>query len=228
MLMRCLPFFLIWPSLAAAEPLSWKDSFGTRLELQALLETLNAELLSHPSATATLEKWCGDHRLAPGAKVVAVLERGAEKPLDEQGRRLLGIEPGEAVRYRHVRLNCGDKLLSEADNWYLPGQLTPAMNQLLDETDTPFGRAVRDLNFGRETLSARLLWRPLPEGWEMQSPPAAGPDGRLEAPARILEHRALLRKGDNKPLALVAETYASGVLDFPLPDLGPGEPVAKH
>ena len=222
MLMRCLPILLIWPSLAAAEPLSWKDSFGTRLELQALIETLNAELLSHPSATATLEKWCRDHGLARDAKVVAVLERGAEKPLDEEGRRLLGIEPAEPVRYRHVRLVCGEKLLSEADNWYLPGQLTPQMNRLLDETDTPFGRAVQNLDFRRETLSTRLLWQPLPEHWEMQAPPAIDPQARLEAPSRILEHRALLRKGDNKPLALVAETYASGVLDFPLPDLTVG------
>jgi chorismate-pyruvate lyase len=219
MLMRCLPFLLIYPSFAAAEPLSWKDSFGTRLELQALLETLNAELLSHPSATATLEKWCGDHKLAREAKIAAELERGAEKPLDDEGRRLLEIAPGETVRYRHVRLTCGDKLLSEADNWYLPGQLTPWMNRLLDETDTPFGRAVRDLNFRRETLFARLLWLPLPEHWEMQALPVPDPQAKLEAPARILEHRALLRKGDNKPLALVAETYASGVLDFPLPDL---------
>jgi chorismate-pyruvate lyase len=216
--MRCLLLLLVWPTLAAADPLSWKDSPGMRLELVALIETLNAELLSHPSATATLEKWCADHKLASAPAVSAILERGAEKPLDEEGRRQLGAGPGVTVRYRHVRLVCGEKLLSEADNWYLPDLLTPEMNKLLDETDTPFGRAVRDLNFRRETLSARPLWLPLAEHWEMQELPQPLP-ARIEAPAHILEHRALLRTGDNKPLALVAETYASGVLDFPLPAL---------
>ena len=216
--MRWLFVFLICPAFGAAASPAWKDSFLTRLELLALIETLNAGLLSHPSATATLERWCGDHGLAREAKVVAVLERGAEKTLDEDGRKLLAVPAGEPVLYRHVRLVCGDKPLSEADNWYVPGRLTPEMNRLLDETGTPFGRAIRDLDFRRETLSARLLWRPLPEHWEMQALPRPAPGGRLEAPGRILEHRALLRKTDGTPLALVTETYASGALDFPLPE----------
>ena len=65
--------------------------FLTRLELQALIETFNAELLSHASATATLEKWCADHGLAREAKVTAILERGREKVLDEDGRQLLAV-----------------------------------------------------------------------------------------------------------------------------------------
>ncbi|PSD26806.1 hypothetical protein C7E18_12155, partial [Stenotrophomonas maltophilia] len=39
---------------------------------------------------------------------------------------------------------------SEADNWYLPDHLSPAMNQVLDSTDEPFGRVV-----GRSVSSAR-------------------------------------------------------------------------
>jgi chorismate-pyruvate lyase len=218
MVMRGLLKLLARPSPAAAEPPAWKDGLGMRLELLALIETFNAELLSQPSATAALEKWCGEHRLAPDARVAAVLERGADKPLDAEGRALLGIGPSEPVRYRHVCLVCGDKLLSEADNWYLPGRLTADMNRLLNETDTPFGRAIHGLNFRRETLSVRLLWHPLLEQWEAQTLSAAGPRSRLEAPARILEHRALLRNGDGTPLALVAEAYAGGVLDLPLPD----------
>ena len=218
MLVRWLAVLLICPSFAVAEPPAWKDGLMTRLELMALIETLNAELLSQPSATATLEKWCGDHALAREPKVAAMLERGADKPLDEDARRLLGVAAGEPVRYRHVRLVCGDKLLSEADNWYVPGRLTPEMNRLLDETDTPFGRAIRELSFRRETLSARVLWQPLPGHWEMQALPEFDFQSRLEAPSQILEHRALLRKTDGTPLALVAETYGSGVLDFPLPE----------
>jgi hypothetical protein len=42
----------------------WQESFTARLEALALLETLNAELLSHDSATLTLDHWCAAHRLA--------------------------------------------------------------------------------------------------------------------------------------------------------------------
>jgi hypothetical protein len=38
------------------------------------------------------------------------------------------------------------------------------MNRLLDQTDIPFGRAVKDLEFQRQTLKATALWRSLPEG----------------------------------------------------------------
>ncbi len=215
---RRWPFFflLLCPIIAGFSPPSWQDSFLTRVELLALIETLNAELLSHPSATATLERWCADHGLSPSFKVLARLDRSVEKPLAGESRQLLALGPGERVRYRHVQLSCGDTLLSEADNWYVPARLTPEMNRLLDETDTPFGRAIRDLNFRRETLFARLLWSPLPEHWEMQPAPAV-PQGRIEAPERILEHRALLRDAASRPIALVAETYTSGVLGFALP-----------
>jgi chorismate-pyruvate lyase len=218
MLVRWLFISLIWPSLAVGASPSWKDSFLTRLELMTLIETFNADLLSHASATATLERWCADHGLAREAKVAAMLERGAEKALDGDGRKLMAVQQEEPLRYRHVRLVCGDTLMSEADNWYAPGRLTPEMNRLLEETDTPFGKAVRELNFRRETLSARLLWLPLPEHWETQAAPEIDPQGKLEAPGQILEHRALLRKTDGTPLALVVETYASGVLGFPLPE----------
>jgi hypothetical protein len=41
---------------SAAEPAPWPNSFLGRLEALALLETLNADLLAHDSATLTLER----------------------------------------------------------------------------------------------------------------------------------------------------------------------------
>ncbi len=197
--------------------MSWEDSFLTRLKLYAVIETLNAELLSHPSATLTLERWCADHKLAPEAKISAKLERGSEKALDAKDRERLAAGAADTIRYRHVGLFCGDTLLSEADNWYVPDRLTQEMNRLLDETDTPFGRAVRSLDFRRETLSAKLLWSPLPEHWDVSPGPPPASDGRIEAPGRILEHKAILRTGSGTPFSLVIETYTSGVLAFALP-----------
>jgi hypothetical protein len=189
----------------------------TRLELLAIIETLNADLLSHPSATLTLERWCADHNLASPAKIAARLNRNAEKLLDEDDKKRLALIAGDRLRYRHVQLYCGDKLLSEADNWYVENRLSAEMNRLLDETDTPFGRAVAGLDFRRETVSAELLWRPLPEHWESSPAAPSAPGARFEAPGHILRHRAVLRTGSNVPFSFVVETYTSGVLAFPLP-----------
>ena len=82
-------------------------------------------------------------------------------------REALDVKPDEPLGYRRVRLKCGDHVLSEADNWYVPARLAPEMNHVLETTDTPFGKAVAALHFRRHTLSANLLWRPLPKGWEM-------------------------------------------------------------
>jgi len=115
-----------------------------------------------------------------------------------------------------VRLRCGDKVLSEADNWYVPSRLTPEMNRALDTTDIPFGRAVKALHFQRRTLSATVLWSPLPKGWEM-NPPAALDQAVLAMPYALIEHRAVLTSPDGVPVSEVVETYTREVLDFPAP-----------
>jgi chorismate-pyruvate lyase len=202
----------------------WPDSFVARVEALALLQTLNADLLSHDSATQTLERWCADHRLAAPATVVAARVAGVDTPPTDEQRRELGIDASVTVRYRRVRLMCGPLVLSEADNWYVPSRLTADMNRLLDTTDTPFGRAVQALHFHRHTLSATLLWQPLPIGWEMNAVAAAPPDtgatagaGELMAPPGVLQHRALLSLPDGTPISEVVETYTGNVLAFTPP-----------
>ena len=202
---------------AAAVP-SWPDGFVPRLEAQLLLQTLNADLLSHDSATATLERWCADHRLASPAKIVAERVQGLDKaPTDEQ-RRELAVTSAEPIRYRRVRLRCGSLVLSEADNWYVPGRLTADMNRALDTSDVPFGRVVQPLQFRRHTLSVRLLAQLLPEGWEMSPDPPDAAASSLPLPAQVLEHRALLTLPVGTPISEVVETYTAAVLAFAIPD----------
>jgi hypothetical protein len=148
-----------------------------------LLQTLNAELLSHDSATLTLQRWCASHRLASPPIVRAERVAGIDKAATDEQRRELGITPSDTVRYRRVRLMCGDVLLSEADNWYVPARLTAQMNRQLDSSDTPFGRVVQPLHFQRHTLAATLLWLPLPAGWEMKPAAAAATAGWEMKPA---------------------------------------------
>ena len=202
---------------AAARTPAWPDSFVARVEALALLQTLNADLLGHDSATQTLERWCDAHRLAAPARIVAERVAGVDQAPSEQQRRELAVAPTVVVRYRKVRLVCGTMVLSEADNWYVPERLTPAMNRLLDTTDTPFGRAVQALHFQRHTLSATLLWSPLPQGWEMSATAPRGALGKLPMPPRLLQHRAVLSLPDGTPFSEVVETYTSNVLAFPPP-----------
>ena len=202
---------------AAARPPPWPDNFAARVEALALLQSLNADLLSHDSATSTLEHWCEAHRLASPPRIAAVRITDMDKPASPEQRRELGVTPADPIRYRRVRLLCGAVVLSEADNWYVPGRLTPAMNELLNTTDTPFGKVVQALHFQRHTLSSKLLWRPLPEGWEMNPPAANDGAAVLLIPSQLLEHRAVLSLPDGTPFSEVVETYTANVLAFPLP-----------
>ena len=201
----------------ATEPAPWPDSYVGRLEALALIESLNADLLAHDSATLTLERWCADHRLADPARIVAARVSDAAKPASAEVRAALDVKPDEPLGYRRVRLRCGDHVLSEADNWYVPARLTPEMNHVLETTDTPFGKAVAALHFRRHTLSADLLWRPLPKGWEIGATPAAREAGMLTIPDHVLEHRAVLSTPDGQPFSEVVETYTGEVLAFPPP-----------
>jgi hypothetical protein len=204
---------------AAAQPASpvWRDSFTTRLEALALLQSLNADLLSHDSATLTLDRWCAAHHLADPATVTAERVHDVDKPPTAAQRELLRVGPTEAVGYRRVRLHCGTHVLSEADNWYVPGRLTPEMNQNLDHSDIAFGRAVQALQFQRHTLTATLLWMPLPADWETKAPTIPAHSARLEVPRYVLQHTAVLSLPDGTPISTLTETYTAEVLAFAQP-----------
>jgi chorismate-pyruvate lyase len=209
--------FAVGP-LATQDRPAWTDTFTTRLEALALMQTLNAQLLASRSSTATLETWCGAHHLADPARIVADAVAGAPiAPAPEQMQRL-DVSRADEVKYRHVRLRCGTRILSDADNWYVPSRLTDEMNRLLDTTDTPFGRAVAPLDPYRRTFSVTLLWAPLPEGWE-RAPvaPRQMPSRPLDVPAVMFEHRAILYTGDHRPFSEVRERYQRDALAFALP-----------
>lgn len=161
------------------------------------VSALNRELLSHDSATVVLGQWCASHHLADPPVIRAQRDRDVDKPADRRVRTRLNVTSDAPVRYRHVRLTCGDHVLSEADNWYLPASLSPDMNRLLEQTDTPFGVVVRPLAFHRHTLKVTRLLR--------------NGDG-LPVPHAVLRHEAVLTDGAGRPFSYVVETYTSEVL----------------
>jgi hypothetical protein len=208
------------PAVAQAEePPAWPDSFVSRLEALALIQSLNAEILGSSSATLTLEKWCRDYRLAEEPKIVAHLIRGVDKPPTAEQRQRLQVTGRELVKYRRVQLRCGGHVLSEAENWYVPSRMTSEMNRLLEITDTPFGKVIQPLGPYRQTLSIKTLWSPLPDGWARESPQRSTADttSPLAIPDALFEHRAILYIRKHKPLAEVYEVYQRQILAFSRP-----------
>lgn len=210
----CLP---LAQSALARQPLEWRDTYQSRVEILALLQSLNAGILAGSSATRTLEEWCGDHRMAADPKIVAVRVAGADKEPSAEQLQRLGVRDASELRYRRVELRCGVHVLSEADNWYVPARLTPEMNALLETTDTPFGKAVQPLRPYRRTIDVTVLWTPLPRGWEQQRRPRFRCPSRrmLEVPKDVFRHRAVLYTADHVPFSEVVETYQSELLAFP-------------
>ena len=175
----------------------WLDTFASRLEILALMQLLNAEILSGSSATVVLQKWCRDHQMAADPSITARVISGINKiPSPEQLQRLQVAKVSD-IAYRRVELRCGSHVLSEADNWYVPSRLTAAINNQLQTSTTPFGTAVQSLKPYRRTFAVRILWSPLPAGWEQQPRPAEheGSGRALRLPKELFEHRAILYTG---------------------------------
>lgn len=181
-------------AFAAGEPAAGASAAADTAESR--VEQLHQRVLAGRSATATLEAWCAEHGLAEKARVRAVRVQGVEREAPDEVRRALQVDATTRLRYRRVQLACGPRVLSEADNWYVPALLTPAMNAVLDGSDEPFGRVVAPLGFQRQTLRDETYW------------PARG-DG---AGATVLEIRALLRDSRQRPFSYVIESYLQGAL----------------
>lgn len=156
---------------------------------QDSVASLDADLLRGPTATAALQRRCGD------VPVRVEVDRTAHRPASAAQRKRLGVGPEEPVGYRKVRLICGKRILSEAENWYVPGRLTAAMNKALDSGTRPYGAVIAPLHPHRRTLAHERLW-----------------DGRGKAPRAVLRHSALVMSDRNVPLAEVVETYLNGAL----------------
>lgn len=171
-MIRCLSFVLAASLLAIPAT------------AQTPAERLKADLLTGTSATQVLAQWCAAAHLADPPVIHAMRDPVDVAPSAET-RALLHVGANEPVRYRRVRLACGDHVLSQADNWYVPARLTPAMNTVLDTSDTPFGTAVKALNFHRQTLDTRAD----------------------TAPGTVLQVRALLFTPAQTPFSLVVENY---------------------
>ena len=153
------------------------------------LSQFRQTLAAQDSATAALGEWCAVRRLADPAAITATPVLDGERIVPAEVPALLALQRGQPLGYRHVRLSCGGTVLSEAHNWYARERLTADMNRMLDQTNTPFGKAVAALKFTRERLGER-------KGASFGCPAGT-----------VLSHRARLVLPGGQPLALVVECY---------------------
>lgn len=146
-------------------------------------------MAANDSATVALGQWCDARRIADPPVIRALADRTAQSEASPAIRATLGVSESDAVGYRHVRLACGNAVLSIAHNWYVPARLTPEMNRTLEGSDTPFGKVVAPLGFSRKRLASQR--------------------GRMaECPAgTVLSHRAVLKRADGRAISLVVECY---------------------
>jgi hypothetical protein len=158
---------------------------------RAPLPAFERALAAQPSATRALAEWCGARFInwPDPPEITASMVPGPAMPPPRGARRLLAIGNEEPLGFRHVRLACGETVLSEAYNWYVPGRLTADMNRLLESTRTPFGKVAAPLGFSRTALASRR---------------GAAPGCPSDT---ILTNRGLLRLPDGRGLALVLECY---------------------
>lgn len=155
-----------------------------------LRDRFEAQLAANESATAALQSWCATRNIADPAQITVEHVETSEKTPAGAIRWMLKVDADEPLGYRHVRLVCGSTVMSVAHNWYVPGRLTPAMNTTLETTNTPFGRAVAELNFTRQRLES------------IKGPGATCPSNA------VLTHRAILRREeDAQPISMVIECY---------------------
>ena len=156
-----------------------------------LLPRFEAALAAQDSATAALEQWCDARGIADPVAIKAESAGGEMMPPSQRDRQALEVTDSEPVKYRHVRLSCGDTVLSQAHNWYVPARLTPEMNRTLETTDMPFGKVVAPLRFKRERVASA---RGSTQGCPVDT---------------VLHHQAVLRLPGGRPIATLIECYSA-------------------
>ncbi|MET0530138.1 MAG: hypothetical protein ABW003_17670 [Microvirga sp.] len=158
----------------------------------ALVWALNTRLIAGATATEALLTWCEENDLSDGPITVEVRQKFSPAIVPDDVLPALELNPGETINYRQVRLMRGTLPLTMAENWFVPQRLTAAMNEALNETETPFGTVIAPLRPVRRILAASIQ----------------------PQPGIILEHVALIRSGSGPALALLKEGYLPDLVSF--------------
>ncbi|WGF87282.1 hypothetical protein [Marinivivus vitaminiproducens] len=193
------------PDPSPSAPASWPNTAANRAHLAALVRRLHHALLAASSATQVLEQWCATWHAAAAARIAVRIVPAAPALPDDAMRARLDVGGDDRIGHRRVCLHWEGRILSEADNWYVPARLSAGMNATLAASSEPFGRVIAPLRPYRTNLRALVLW---------QADTDLG-DGTITIPSAVLRHEAVIRSVRGEPLAEVHEVYQRGVLPPP-------------
>jgi hypothetical protein len=180
---------------------------STRSKVAALVSELSEHLLHAPTATGALHTWCAARSLSAGP--ITVVKQSPNQPCypDDDGLDELRPDRHERIVYRRVRLVRGPLVLSEADNWFVPDRLPPAIRELLEASDVPFGTAIAQLQPSRRTYFVGFA--EFSAAWQV----GAKDSSLVLSPAMtVLEHKAVVLDRDGRPLSVVSERYRAALL----------------
>jgi chorismate-pyruvate lyase len=167
------------------------------------IHSFSERILRSNSVTNQLEQWCDEYKIGDGH--IVALRGGAElqEVMDDESLEILSTykSPGK-IRFRRVRLATAGLTLVDALNWYFPDNLNSDICHKLETTDIPFGRAINCLNPKRRTFFVR---RATPEQLVNRR-------GLIDPASIAFEHRAVVYREDNVPLAVVHERFRSMLL----------------
>lgn len=181
-----------------AHPLHSRDIAA----LAAELERFDALMRSSGSATATLTEWMRARAMRAQVDVVAHVRADQAADLPAGLAQRLKLTDAGSIAYRRVWLSCEGRVLSVAENWFVPERLTSVMRQQLAAGKIPFGNVIKPFTPVRRTLSSRKLWSPSDE--------QAAACSRL--PTTLLHHHAIVSDRLGLPICEVSEIYTRNIL----------------
>jgi chorismate-pyruvate lyase len=168
-------------------------------EAWSSVHSFSERILRSNSVTEQLERWCSEYKIGDG-RIVALCERQAPPELidDDSLDTLYAYQSrGKTTRFRRLRLATQGVAVVDALNWYFPDNLTSDICHALETTDIPFGRAIKPLKPRRRTFA---VLRAKPEQ-------LINAQGSINPATIAFEHRAVVYRDDNLPLAVVHERF---------------------
>lgn len=173
---------------------------GAMVNPSSRLARFQSLLLESDSASAVLADWAGSDRPHGHAPLTARKLQGPDRPTTADLRARLDVEEREPIHHRRVCLVATGRVMSVAENWYVPARLSAAMLTELTQGATPFGKVIAELEPRRKTLSIEQLvqMEEIAEG--------------TRPPRWLLLVNALVIDKYGQPLCEVSEAYSRNIL----------------
>ncbi|NEW90686.1 hypothetical protein DY468_01825 [Rhodopseudomonas sp. BR0M22] len=183
-----------------------------RTQLVTSVDEFLRVMKAHDTATAALIAWCRRHHPCD-AEAIAITLHGDEEMAADRYHGPLQPRAGETLRRRRVWLHWGRRVLSEAENWYIPERLPLPLREAVAAGSRPYGAVVAVLRPERTPLATLRT----DEGGSDQSEAAAmleqlAPAKGFSPPEAFVLHIHAIMTASGVMLAELHEHYRRDLL----------------